>query len=201
MSEQQYPYIEINRLCQEKRRNEAEFEREKQRMAQKLVDCEREVNEEYLAVVQPLLTAIQDNSNQLLELENRTMGSITPFTDAIRDLRVHMDRRFNDLDRKVSGMSVQQLQLRNLIMTRDGEKAVPVPFLDGSWPEDKGLPEIISVEDIDRLSRPQCREYLTGYGISFAENETVNLKKKLRTVIGFGLMTDVAYSFSGFDTR
>lgn len=74
MSEQQTPYLEMNRIYNEKRNNESILEQQKQRKAQKLLDCEREVTEEYLAIAQPLLTTIENNSNQLLELEHRTQN-------------------------------------------------------------------------------------------------------------------------------
>lgn len=83
------------------------------------------------------------------------------------------------------------------------ELRAPV-FLVGSFHFGMGknrtriLPTILNIEDIENLTREQCIRYLRGYGVSFTNNETISLKKKLRDTISFTLRSDSIFDFHSF---
>lgn len=71
-------------------------------------------------------------------------------------------------------------------------------FYLGCARTDDDLPTILNIEDIENLTREQCIRYLRGYGVSFTNNETISLKKKLRDTIGFTLRSDSIFDFHSF---
>lgn len=63
---------------------------------------------------------------------------------------------------------------------------------------DEDLPIFLNIEDIENLTREQFIRYLQGYGVSFTNNETISLKKKLRDTIGFTVRSDSILDFHSF---
>lgn len=237
MSDDQNVYQQIGKLIRKQIADKEKLNELTQVKRRKLAECERQTVEamkDYLSSSEPIWNRMYQDSNKLLALENSSINSATPILDAFKDLKVYldlkfseMDRKFTDLDRKLdskfanlysmldssfadldkkldrnfSEMKLQLFQLRNMNLNKQGEYVIAIPFLDSTWPEEHNLPEIKTASDIDALTRDHCREYLTGYGISFREDETISLKEKLRDMIGFLFVKDMVYTFHGFGTE
>lgn len=66
--------------------------------------------------------------------------------------------------------------LSNSLRRTRGYNADSVPFLNKEENQEE-LPPILSVQDIDRLTKQQCQKYLRGYNTLFHSNETTRLKE------------------------
>lgn len=97
----------------------------------------------------------------------------------------------SDLKGDMSGLSTalnrvnfRIARIENKELRASGFSSGKLAFLNGQEP-DEDLPPILNIEDIENLTREQCVRYLRGYSVSFTNNETISLKKKLRDAIGF----------------
>ena len=110
----------------------------------------------------------------------------------------------SDLKGDMSGLSTalnrvnfRIARIENKELRASGFSSGKLPFLNGQEP-DEDLPPILNIEDIENLTREECVRYLRGYGVSFTNNETISLKKKLRDAIGFTLRSDSVFDFHSF---
>lgn len=127
--------------------------------------------------------------NKLKSLEKRMSGLGTQINELKTDI-VAVDSRVVILENKQSCLS-------NSLRRARGYNADNVPFLNKNENQEE-LPPILSVQDIDRLTKQQCQKYLRGYNILFHLNETTRLKEKLRDAIGLLINCDINYLFSTF---
>ncbi|CAR65720.1 DEHA2D19096p [Debaryomyces hansenii CBS767] len=122
------------------------------------------------------------------------------FASDMSDLKGDM----SDLKGDMSGLSTalnrvnfRIARIENKESRASGFSSGKLPFLNGQEP-DEDLPPILNIEDIENLTREECVRYLRGYGVSFTNNETISLKKKLRDAIGFTLRSDSVFDFHSF---
>lgn len=196
--------LEISKTGNRKRTSESTLWLLQIRKQQKLQDCDRkiiDILQEYLTASDPILDSMKTNSNELLQLESKAMASTISSNKSITELKAHLEQRYSRLNEKFAKQNFELMRLKNVMLSKEGEDAVSVPFLDGTRPEEHFLPKIRTVADIDWLSRKECGRFLAGYGISFSDSEGANLKRKLRDAIGFSLGTDVKYSFRNFSSE
>lgn len=112
-------------------------------------------------------------------------------------LEANLDTKFSVLEARIGMLDYRYLCLFNYQKRMGAHEAISVPFLDREINQEE-LPPILSVENIDRLTKEQCQKYLRGYKVQFHPNETVKLKERLRDAVGLLASYDLNYQFSTF---
>ncbi|KRZ98478.1 uncharacterized protein AC631_05765 [Debaryomyces fabryi] len=110
-----------------------------------------------------------------------------------------MDSKFTLIDSRFVTLEHSHLCVFNVVRRSVGYDAVSVPFLNREENQEE-LPPVLSVQDIDRLTKEQCQKYLRGYNVQFHPNETIKLKERLRDSIGLLASPDRDYQFASFST-
>lgn len=86
----------------------------------------------------------------------------------------------------------ENIRRRNLGLTQ-----IPIPFVVGEGPQNTDLPAIHSVADIESLSKPQVKQYLTGYSVAYDANTIrKELKATLRDTLGYSTPADLRFNFT-----
>ncbi|CUM55290.1 uncharacterized protein AC631_05908 [Debaryomyces fabryi] len=119
-------------------------------------------------------------------------NKITDMDNKITSLKADTDNKFAILEHK-------HLYVFNFMRRLVGYDAVSVPFLNREENQEE-LPPVLSVQDIDRLTKEQCQKYLRGYNVQFHPNETTKLKERLRDALGLFGHPDREYQFASFST-
>lgn len=99
-------------------------------------------------------------------------------------------------DRDIENEQYAQQLFFNCKLIEHGLSIYEINFIYGEKPKD--LPSIKKIEDIDNLSKEECITYLRGYGISFKDEETIGIKRKLATAVGFKRPVDLEFQWSLF---
>lgn len=120
-----------------------------------------------------------------------------------QDLNRRLDRMDGRLDRMEVGLEkITPLMLyvrvsENFRRRDSGLTQIPVPFIVGEGPQNTDLPIIESVKDIESLSKPQVKRYLTGYAVDHDANAVrKELKAILRDTLGYSTAADLRFSFT-----
>ena len=114
-------------------------------------------------------------------------------------LETGLYNNFASIDSRFAKLEYSHLCLFNSFRRMNGYEAVSVPFLN-SEENQEVLPLILSVQDIDGLTKEECQRFLRGYDIQFHPNETIKLKEKLREGVGLMARYDYEYKFTTFST-
>lgn len=86
----------------------------------------------------------------------------------------------------------ENVRRRNLGLTQ-----IPIPFVVCEGPQNTDLPAIHSVADIESLSKPQVKQYLTGYSVAYDANTVrKELKATLRDTLGYSTPADLRFNFT-----
>jgi hypothetical protein len=112
-------------------------------------------------------------------------------------LEASLNTKLAVLEASIDTLDYRYLCLFNYQRRMGAHEAISVPFLDREINQEE-LPPILSVENIDRLTKEQCQNYLMGYKVQFHPNETVKLKERLRDAVGLMASHDLNYQFSTF---
>ncbi|CAG89999.1 DEHA2G00506p [Debaryomyces hansenii CBS767] len=112
-------------------------------------------------------------------------------------LEASLNTKLAVLEARIDMLDYRYLCLFNYQRRMGAHEAISVPFLDREINQEE-LPPILSVENINRLTKEQCQNYLMGYKVQFHPNETVKLKEMLRDVVGLMASHDLNYQFSTF---
>lgn len=111
-----------------------------------------------------------------------------------------MDGRLDRIEGRLEKMEPLMLYVHvseNYRRRISGQTQMPIPFLVGEGPENTDLPLIGTVEDIERLSKPQVRRYLSGYAVNYDANAVrKDLKSLLRDTLGFSTAADLRFNFT-----
>lgn len=111
-----------------------------------------------------------------------------------------MDGRLDRIEGRLEKMEPLMLYVHvseNYRRRISGQTQMPIPFLVGEGPENTDLPLIGTVEDIERLSKPQVRRYLNGYAVDYDANAyRRELKALLRDTLGFSTAADIRFNFT-----
>ncbi|GAV29664.1 hypothetical protein PMKS-003166 [Pichia membranifaciens] len=111
-----------------------------------------------------------------------------------------MDGRLDRMEGRLEKINPLMLYVRvseNLRRRDSGLTQIPVPFIVGEGPQNTDLPIIESVTDIESLSKPQVKRYLTGYAVDHDANAVrKELKAILRDTLGYSTATDLRFSFT-----
>lgn len=145
-----------------------------------------------------LPSILYERNNEAPEWFTMEMNNIkSEFGSRFSNLETQMNTKFAEVDSRFIAMEYRYSCLYNCIRRSCGYSAVSVPFLNRD--EDlEELPSILSVEEIDRLSKQECQIYLRSYNVLFHPNETVKLKERLRDAIGLIVSHDRDYHFANF---
>ena len=137
-------------------------------------------------------------------------GKVASLKTDVASLKTDMDGKFTSLeaglydnfalvDSTFAKLEYSHLCLFNSFRRMNGYEAVSVPFLNREENQEE-LPLILSVQDIDGLTKEECQRFLRGYNIEFHPNETIKLKEKLREGVGLMARYDYEYKFATFST-
>ena len=111
-----------------------------------------------------------------------------------------MDGRLDRMESRLEKIDPLMLYVRvseNLRRRSSGLTQIPVPFIVGEGPQNTDLPTIESVTDIESLSKPQVKRYLTGYAVDYNANAfRKELKAMLRDTLGYSTAADLRFSFT-----
>ena len=110
-----------------------------------------------------------------------------------------LNRKFALIDSRFVSLEHNHLCVFNVVRRMFGYDAVSVPFLNREENQEE-LPPVLSVQDIDGLTKEQCQKYLRGYNVGFHLNETIKLKERLRDAVGLMFSSDRDYRFTPFST-
>lgn len=133
------------------------------------------------------------------EMDN-IKSSFTNLEARINTKFAAIETRLDMLEYRFDELDYIYLCLFNYQRRMSAYEAISVPFLDREVNQEE-LPPILSVENIDRLTKEECQSYLKGYKVQFHPNETVKLKERLRDAIGLMAGHDLNYRFSTFSQR
>lgn len=149
------------------------------------------------------LTSMDDKLTSLksdvASLKTDMDNKFTSLKSDVASLKTDMDNKFALVDSRFVKLEYNHLCLFNSFRRMNGYEAVSVPFLNREENQEE-LPLILSVQDIDRLTKEECQRFLTGYYIQFHPNETIKLKEKLREAVGLMARYDYEYKFTTFPT-
>ncbi|CUM66466.1 uncharacterized protein PRCAT00004130001 [Priceomyces carsonii] len=131
-----------------------------------------------------LNTVMHENFNALYKLNEQ---SFLALRDILQEKNMQDEYKFS--------------RLRNVQKRFAGLRAEAVPFLKTpilTHNERSSLPSINSVEEIDRLSKKQCEQYLELYRIFSVGEGASGMKSKLREAVGLENTHDIGYAFCDF---
>lgn len=148
------------------------------------------VNNEFNQAPEWFTTEINNIKSGLTDLETRINNKFAV-------LETSLNNKFTAIDSRLDTLDYRYLCLFNYQRRMGAHEALSVPFLDRGMNQEE-LPPISSVENIDRLAKEQCQNYLRGYKVQFHSNETVKLKERLRDAVGLMAGHDLNYQFSTF---
>lgn len=78
-----------------------------------------------------------------------------------------------------------------------GLPQMQIPFVVGKGPQNTDLPLIDTIEDIERLTKPQVERYLSGYAVAYDANAArKDLKALLRDTLDFSTAADLRFNFT-----
>ena len=160
--------------------------------------------------VASLKTDVASLKTDVASLKTDMDGKVASLKTDVASLKTDMDGKFTSLeaglydnfalvDSTFAKLEYSHLCLFNSFRRMNGYEAVSVPFLNREENQEE-LPLILSVQDIDGLTKEECQRFLRGYNIEFHPNETIKLKEKLREGVGLMARYDYEYKFATFST-
>ena len=189
---------------------------------EKMIDEKlRQAPEWFTLEINNIKTSLTNMDNKFTSLQKEVASLKTDMNDKFTSLKTDMDGKFTSLkadmdgkftlletglynnfasiDSRFAKLEYSHLCLFNSFRRMNGYEAVSVPFLN-SEENQEVLPLILSVQDIDGLTKEECQRFLRGYDIQFHPNETIKLKEKLREGVGLMARYDYEYKFTTFST-
>lgn len=178
---------------------------------EKMIDEKlRQAPEWFTSEINNIKTSFTNMDDKFTSLKTEVASLKTDMDSKFTSLKTDMDGKFTSLgtglynnfasiDSRFAKLEYSHLRLFNSFRRMNGYEAVSVPFLNREENQEE-LPLILSVQDIDRLTKEECQRFLRGYGIQFHPNETIKLKEKLREGIGLMAQYDYEYKFTTFST-
>lgn len=193
--------IELNRIVStilenmiEKRLKEAPewFTTEMNSLKSSFTNLEAKVDE-----VQTSLEAkVEDVQANLEDVQTNLEAKMN---EQFHSLETSLNRKFALIDSRFVTLEHNYSCVFNVVRRMFGYDAVSVPFLNREENQEE-LPPVLSVQDIDGLTKEQCQKYLRGYNVEFHPNETIKLKERLRDAVGLMFSSDRDYRFTPFST-
>ena len=177
----------------------------------------RQAPEWFTLEINNIKTSFTNMDNKLTSLQKEVAslktdmdGKVASLKTDVASLKTDMDGKFTSLeaglydnfalvDSTFAKLEYSHLCLFNSFRRMNGYEAVSVPFLNREENQEE-LPLILSVQDIDGLTKEECQRFLRGYNIEFHPNETIKLKEKLREGVGLMARYDYEYKFATFST-
>jgi hypothetical protein len=177
----------------------------------------RQAPEWFTSEINNIKTSFTNMDNKLTSLQKEVAslktdmdGKVASLKTDVASLKTDMDGKFTSLeaglydnfalvDSTFAKLEYSHLCLFNSFRRMNGYEAVSVPFLNREENQEE-LPLILSVQDIDGLTKEECQRFLRGYNIEFHPNETIKLKEKLREGVGLMARYDYEYKFATFST-
>ena len=162
------------------------------------------------AKVDEIQTNLEEVQNNLEEVQTNLEEVQTNLEEVQTNLEAKMNEKFNSfetslnrkfalIDSRFVSLEHNHLCVFNVVRRMFGYDAVSVPFLNREENQEE-LPPVLSVQDIDGLTKEQCQKYLRGYNVGFHLNETIKLKERLRDAVGLMFSSDRDYRFTPFST-
>lgn len=148
------------------------------------------------AKVDEIQTNLEEVQNNLEEVQTNLEAKMN---EKFNSFETSLNRKFALIDSRFVSLEHNHLCVFNVVRRMFGYDAVSVPFLNREENQEE-LPPVLSVQDIDGLTKEQCQKYLRGYNVGFHLNETIKLKERLRDAVGLMFSSDRDYRFTPFST-
>ncbi|GAV29462.1 hypothetical protein PMKS-002963 [Pichia membranifaciens] len=140
---------------------------------------------DHLRILQSLLRTIESMDGELGNIKSE-----------VRNMKSEIDK----ISIRVEEMTPLMHHVRVAENLRRRELGLPqltLPFLVGEGPVGTDLPPIVSVNDIQDLSKSEILRYLAGYDVGHERHATTSsLKCILRMTLGFTLAHELHFTFS-----
>ncbi|CUM49595.1 unnamed protein product [Debaryomyces tyrocola] len=137
---------------------------------------------------------VEEVQTNLEEVETNLEAKMN---EKFNSLETSLNSKFALIDSRFVSLEHNHLCVFNVVRRMFGYDAVSVPFLNREENQEE-LPPVLSVQDIDGLTKEQCQKYLRGYNVEFHLNETIKLKERLRDAVGLMFSSDRDYRFTPF---
>lgn len=138
--------------------------------------------------------------NQNMRLMAQGLNNIYRRLDGIEGTLDRMEGRLDRMEGRLENIIPLMLYVRvseNVRRRNLGLTQIPIPFVVGEGPQNTDLPAIHSVADIESLSKPQVKQYLTGYSVAYDANTVrKELKATLRDTLGYSTPADLRFNFT-----
>lgn len=147
---------------------------------------------DHLKILQSLLQTINSMDSSIKRMD----GELGNIKSEVKNMKSDIDK----ISTRVEEMTPLMHHVRVAENLRRRELGLPqltLPFLVGEGPVGTGLPQIVSVYDIQDLSKSEILRYLAGYDVGHDRHATTSsLRFILRMALGFTLPHELHFTFS-----
>lgn len=150
-----------------------------------------------------LARAMAEMNQNIILLAQGVHSRLDRIDDKLDRIDDKLDRICGTLDRiegRPGKIDTLRLFLRvseNYRRRSSGLPQMQIPFVVGKGPQNTDLPLIDTIEDIERLTKPQVKRYLSGYAVDYDANAARKaLKALLRDTLDFSTAADRRFNFT-----